>query len=337
MIDIKFWNRKRVLITGGTGFIGTWMCMMLIELGADVYVLSRNGGSPDGLFVECNLGRKIKVFKGDIRNKSFISRAVGECNPEIVFHLAAQPIFDVANKYPFYTYETNILGTLNVIEACHAAETKRIIFVTSNHWDGKATEGISIYASSKACSEIVIRSLSKLFSNERMSMSIIRMINVVGGGDTELSRIVPYCMDCLRKSKNISLQNPNAHIRFIYVIDAIIMLLVIAQNDDVTVWKMSGGGKRSRTVDDIKNSLIEKFSVNSTIIKPVAMRNVSISNFDFHDRRIGCIHTPFRDAINDTVSIYKLMGTDDIYEACRSIVTGYIGFLCQVDHDDIDN
>lgn len=333
MINRLYWKNKRVLVTGGTGFIGSWLCMTLIELGSDVRVISRSGGSAEGLFQRCSLKTKAGVYVGDIRDKLFVRKCVEDYRPDIVFHLAAQPIFSVANEQPYYTYETNILGTLNVIESAQKANVTKIIFITSEHWDGKQVDNISVYASSKACSEIVIKSLDALFEHKNPHMDIFRLINTAGGGDRELSRIIPYCIDCLNNDRPIVLNRPNANMRFVYILDALVLMLQIAQEClYANTWNISDliNDIEYTTVGLVKESILKAFQKNLTI-DSITAKNVGVRNITIRDISLQIVSTQLSDAIADSVYIGKMINqhtisSDDIYDICNRIIKGY--FRC---------
>ena len=332
MIDRLFWKNRRVLITGGTGFIGSWLILFLLELGAEVFVTSRSEGNPRGLFATCNLKNRVTLFNGDIRDKIFLKKSIEDSKPEVVFHLAAQPIFSVANEQPFYTYETNILGTLNVIEACHMYGVERIVFVTSRHWDGKTTDNISIYASSKACSEIVIRSLSNLFCEAPPKMSIVRMTNILGGGDCEQTRIIPYCLNCLDESKPIMLLRPDSKMRYIYVMDAVLLLLSLAQKRDETgIWNVleDDSVNNCLTVEGIRDLIVKQYFEDDQKIK-VENRQLEVFSINSGDVKMSYLHTSFEDAINDTIYINRYKNESNIFAICMHIVADYIEHGCAI-------
>ena len=330
MLNIDFWKDKKILVTGGTGFIGSWLCMTLIELGADVYVLSKSGGIDGGLFNVCKLKQKVTLYEGDIRDKSFVYSSITGCCPEIIFHLAAQPIYSVAKEQPFYTYETNISGTLNVIESAKQIGVFKIIFITSEHWDGKQVENISIYAASKACSEIVIRSLMDLFDNEKPNMSIIRMINTAGGGDRELSRIIPYCIECLNYDRPIILNRPNNTMRFVYVMDAVMVLLQIArEHHGIRTWNVSEliGEIENMTVARIRDLIVESYQ-SPEIMADICDRVFDIYSYGINGQRLRIVYTQPADAIFDSVyiekNIFRRQNSSIIYGICQSIISRYI-------------
>lgn len=216
---------KKVLVTGDTGFKGAWLSIWLNLLGAKVMGYSSYLPSKPCLFSVCKVNRHIKHIAGDIRNYDSFKNAFLKYKPDIVFHLAAQPLVSESYLNPKLTFETNILGTINVLECMRKFSKDTIaIIITSDKcyrnmewtWGYRETDllgGDDPYASSKACAELVFHSYYKSFfykSNKNCRIATTRAGNVIGGGDWAVNRIVPDCVRAWSKNKILYVRNPKA-------------------------------------------------------------------------------------------------------------------------------
>lgn len=249
MVDITFFKGKKVFITGHTGFKGSWLTKILIDSGAIVkgYALEPEENS---LFKNISLEQKINSVYGDIRNFEFLEKEFNEFSPEIVFHLAAQPIVRESYKNPHYTYETNVMGTVNILECVRNSNTvKSFVNVTTdkvyenlediekihpNDEKGFKEEdklnGRDPYSNSKSCSELITSSYKYSFLEDReIGISTVRAGNVIGGGDSAKDRIIPDCIRSAKQKENIIIRNPNAVRPYQHVLDALFAYLLIAQ------------------------------------------------------------------------------------------------------------
>ena len=207
MLDLSFYRGRRVLVTGHTGFKGAWLCRVLCGAGAEVTGFSLPPPTSPSLFELAGIGEEMRSVVGDVRNLDALERCFEAAKPEIVFHLAAQPIVREGYKAPRYTYETNVMGTVNVLECVRRYECVRsFLNVTTdkvyknNEWAWGYREsdelcGFDPYSNSKSCSELVTFSYkSSFFSRGRAAISTARAGNVIGGGDFASDRIVPDCV-----------------------------------------------------------------------------------------------------------------------------------------------
>ncbi len=196
--DPGFWKNKKVFITGHTGFKGSWLCLYLNRLGADIYGYALEPNTNPSLFKQCKIEEMVSSCIADVRDKKVLTENIKKIQPEIVFHLAAQPLVRCSYKDPRYTYETNINGTINLMEAIReTTSVKAIVNVTTDKcYDNKETlkpyletdalGGYDPYSSSKACSEIISASYRNSFFNEQgIALATARAGNVVGGGRLE--------------------------------------------------------------------------------------------------------------------------------------------------------
>ena len=240
-------NNKTVLVTGHTGFKGSWLCIWLKELGANVVGYALEPYTKNDNFVVTDLHNRIAHNIGDVRDISRLSVVFEEFQPEIVFHLAAQPIVRESYTNPKETYEVNINGTINVLECCRKSDSVKVIInVTSDKcyenkewvWGYRETDsmgGYDPYSSSKGCSELITASYRSSFFNpgsfneHKKSLASVRAGNVIGGGDWQQDRIVPDCVRALRNGKNIiELRNPSARRPWQHVLEPLSGYLLLA-------------------------------------------------------------------------------------------------------------
>lgn len=213
---------KKVFITGHTGFKGSWLCAWLLSLGADVAGYSNGIPTMPSNFEALGLGDKIFDMRGDVRDAAALAQAIQSYNPDVVFHLAAQALVRDSYDDPAATFETNMLGTLNILEAgrhCHAL--KAAVLITSDkcyrnvEWvwgyrEADALGGADPYSASKGCAEIIAHSYFDSFYQEGAACATARAGNVIGGGDWAKDRIVPDCARAWHAKKPVILRNPGA-------------------------------------------------------------------------------------------------------------------------------
>lgn len=242
MLDLDFFKGKNVFITGHTGFKGSWLCEILLLAGANISGFSIDEPSDPCLFKIAKIGEKIKDIRGDIRNYEELNKAFNSSKPEIVFHLAAQPLVIESYKNPVYTYETNVIGTVNILECIRNSNTvKSFVNITTdkvyqnNEWEWGYREsdilnGYDPYSNSKSCSELVTSSYKKsFFSDNRVKISTARAGNVIGGGDFSDNRIIPDCIKSAINNKDIIVRNPNSIRPYQHVLEPLFAYLLIAK------------------------------------------------------------------------------------------------------------
>lgn len=241
-MDLNFYNGKRVFVTGHTGFKGTWLCRMLINAGAHVTGYSLEAPTEPNLFALADVEHKMDSIIGDIRDFDALKVAFEKANPEIVLHLAAQPIVRDSYKDPRYTYETNVIGTVNILECVRASRSVRsFLNVTTdkvyknNEWEwgyreDEPLDGFDPYSNSKSCSELVTHSYkSSFFEDGRVAISTARAGNVIGGGDFANERIIPDCVRSILKNDRVIIRNPNSTRPYQHVLEPLYAYLMIAQ------------------------------------------------------------------------------------------------------------
>lgn len=241
-MDLEFYRGKKVFITGHTGFKGSWMCEVLLLLGADVTGYSLKPPTNPALFDILSLKERVKSNIGDIRDLSHLMKCMQEAQPEIVIHMAAQPIVRESYQNPVYTYDVNVMGTVNVLEAVRLTESvKSFINVTTDkvyknrewEWGYRENEelnGFDPYSNSKSCSELVTDSYkNSFFSNRDIAISTMRAGNVIGGGDFAIDRIIPDCVRAAIKGEDIIIRNPHSVRPYQHVLDPVMAYLIVAQ------------------------------------------------------------------------------------------------------------
>lgn len=242
-VDLAFYRGKSVFITGHTGFKGSWLCRILLLAGAKITGYSLCPPTHPNLFELADLEGNMTSVIGDIRDFQALKKAFDDARPEIVLHLAAQPIVREGYKNPRYTYETNVMGTVNILECVRNAEYVRsFLNVTTdkvyqnNEWcwgyrENEALDGFDPYSNSKSCSELVTHSyLNSFFSNDdSVTISTARAGNVIGGGDFASDRIIPDCVRAAQGRKDIFVRNPNSIRPYQHVLEPLFAYLLIAQ------------------------------------------------------------------------------------------------------------
>ena len=242
-MDMHFYKGKKVLVTGHTGFKGSWLSKMLVMAGAEVTGYSLEAPTEPNLFALAGLEGKMNSVIGDVRDFEHLKAVFAQAQPEIVLHLAAQPIVRDSYKDPRYTYETNVMGTVNLLECVrHCPSVKSVLNVTTdkvyhnNEWcwgyrEDEPLDGFDPYSNSKSCSELVTHSYINSFFDkpESPAVSTARAGNVIGGGDFANDRIIPDCVRAMAAGKTIGVRNPYSTRPYQHVLEPLAVYLTIAQ------------------------------------------------------------------------------------------------------------
>ncbi len=241
-LDRSFYKNKKVLVTGNTGFKGSWICAMLTYLGAEVAGYALEPETEISLYNILHMKKYINSIIGDIRDLELLKKQFDIFSPEIVIHMAAQPIVRKSYSDPVYTYSTNVMGTVNVLECCRMSNTVRsVVNVTTDKvynnkewvWGYRESDelnGFDPYSNSKSCSELVTDSYKKCFLNVKgIAVSTVRAGNVIGGGDFSPDRIIPDCIRASLKQNTINIRNPYSVRPYQHVLDPLTVYLEIAQ------------------------------------------------------------------------------------------------------------
>lgn len=240
--DLEFYKNKKVFVTGHTGFKGSWLCKILCDAGAKVTGYALNPPTEPSLFNIANIADDMNSVIGDVRGFDALKRAFDQTEPEIVLHLAAQPLVRESYEHPRETYETNVMGTVNILECVRSSQSvKSFLNVTTDKvyrndewaWGYREIDpldGFDPYSNSKSCSELVTHSYQKSFFGENdIAISTARAGNVIGGGDFATDRIVPDCIRAALKDEEIVVRNPFSTRPYQHVLEPLFAYLMIAQ------------------------------------------------------------------------------------------------------------
>lgn len=242
-ISPEFYKGKRVLVTGHTGFKGSWLCRLLIHYGAKVIGYSLKAPTNPNLFELSGVQNSITSIEGDIRDFPTLLNVFKKFQPEIVLHLAAQPIVRDSYREPLYTYETNVLGTANVLECIRLTPSvKSFLNITTDKVylnddipdhafsETEPLDGYDPYSNSKSCSELVTHSYKKsFFADNHCAISTARAGNVIGGGDFSPDRIIPDAIRAISKNERVFVRNPNSTRPYQHVLEPLFVYLLICQ------------------------------------------------------------------------------------------------------------
>lgn len=258
-LNLAFFQNKRVFVTGHTGFKGSWLCRALVSAGARVTGYSLPAPDAPNLFSLAGTEENMTGVYGDIRNIHTLYNAFEAARPEIVLHLAAQPLVRESYKEPLLTFETNVMGTVNLLECARlVGGVRSMVNVTTDkvylnrEWcwgyrENDPLDGFDPYSNSKSCSELVTHSyVSSFFAGTGTAVSTARAGNVIGGGDFSADRIVPDCVRAALKGRGIRVRNPHSVRPYQHVLEPVMAYLLIAQaqweNSSLADWYNVGPG-----------------------------------------------------------------------------------------------
>lgn len=242
-MNLSFYKDKVVLVTGHTGFKGSWLCKILINAGAKVIGYSLNTPTNPSLFELSKIEKDMVSIFGDIRDYDHLKRVFEKYQPELVFHLAAQPIVRDSYKDPKYTYETNVIGTVNILECIRLTPSVRsFLNITTDKVylndekpdhpfkEDEPLDGFDPYSNSKSCSELITHSYKKSFFQDGECMiSTARAGNVIGGGDFANDRIIPDCIRAIQNKTNVIVRNPFSSRPYQHVLEPLYIYLKIVE------------------------------------------------------------------------------------------------------------
>ncbi len=288
LISPTFWQGRSVLITGHTGFKGSWLALWLTQLGAEVHGYALSPLSSPNLYESALLEQNIHSTINDIRDASALNECVKSAEPEIIFHLAAQPIVRESFKHPAATMEVNVMGTVNLLEAARTSDSvKAVVVVTSDkcyenqEWlwgyrENDALGGHDPYSASKACAELVAQAWRLSFMSQTASeghpcaIATARAGNVIGGGDWSQDRLIPDIVNAVEKGNAIQLRNPNAVRPWQHVLEPLAGYLMLAERmiDDSqswsSAWNFGPPDHDARPVWWITEQLIKQFGKDTS-------------------------------------------------------------------------
>ncbi len=252
-MDLSFYKNKKILVTGHTGFKGSWMCMVLKYLGAQVTGYALEPPTNPALFTIADVADNMNSIIGDVRDLDHLNKVFDEVQPEIVIHMAAQPIVIESYKKPAYTYEVNVMGTVNVMEAVRLHDcVKSVVNVTTDkvynnrEWEwgyreNDSLDGYDPYSNSKSCSELVTATYKRCFFNNRdIAVSTCRAGNVIGGGDFSDDRIIPDSVRAMEAGKPIEVRNSYSMRPYQHVLEPVCAYLELAMLQYNNIEKYQG-------------------------------------------------------------------------------------------------
>ena len=336
---------RKVLITGHTGFKGSWLSLWLTELGANVIGYSLKPPTEPNLFESVNLKDKITHIIGDVRDEKHLTAIFEKYQPEFVFHLAAQPLVKTSYKEPKLTYETNVMGTVNVLEAVRKTSSVRdCIIVTSDkcyenrEWvygyrETDPMGGYDPYSSSKGCAELVTSAYRRSFFNPKdygkthnVALSSVRAGNVIGGGDWGEDRIIPDCVRALSQKKAIVIRNPHATRPWQYILEPLtgyLLLGALMYEEEAKYsgpWNFGPNDESILTVEELVKLVIKHWgSGNYTI------------DTSSHPHEAGLLKL-------DASKAHALLGWKpiyDVYEALEKTINWYKNFYNDVSKEEL--
>jgi len=341
-MDLSLYRGKRVLVTGHTGFKGSWLCEWLLSLGAEVYGLALPPATRPSLFGQLRLGERIAAHDlGDIRDLATVKAAVKRARPDFVFHLAAQPLVRLSYKEPVETFATNVMGTVHVLEACRSLKKPcaLVCITTDKCYENKETTrpyresdpmgGYDPYSCSKGCDELVISSYRRSFFGSPESpvwVASARAGNVIGGGDWAKDRIVPDCIRALRKGQAIPVRNKVSTRPWQHVLEPLCGYLTLgaALAKRERFEEVAGGfnfgpnPKENKTVKDLVEEILKSCKgAWEDKSDPNAVHEAGLLNLDIRKARAVLGWKPrwdFAATVRNTVAWYEgvLRGEDPV-------------------------
>jgi len=282
VIDRAFWQGKRVFLTGHTGFKGSWLSLWLASLGAQVKGYALNPPTSPSLFDEAKVGKVIDSQIGDIRDQGALYESMLEFNPDILIHMAAQPLVRYSYDAPIETYEVNVIGTAKVLEVARSCSNlKAIVNITTDkcyendersqgYKEDDPMGGYDPYSSSKGCAELVASAYRRSFLQEQgIGLASVRAGNVIGGGDWADDRLIPDILRSFEKKESVVVRNPKATRPWQHVLEPLSGYLILAQKLYKDQEKYAGGwnfgpnDNDAKPVDWILDKMISKWPNSS--------------------------------------------------------------------------
>ncbi|SHK28530.1 CDP-glucose 4,6-dehydratase [Xylanibacter ruminicola] len=356
-IDVfnNFYKGKKVLVTGHTGFKGSWLSIWLHELGAEVVGVGLEPYSEKDNFVLSGIGKKIKAdIRADIRDGKKMKKIFQQYQPEIVFHLAAQPLVRLSYEIPVETYQTNVMGTINIMEAIRATESVKVgvMITTDKCYDNKEQMrgykeddpfgGYDPYSSSKGACEIAIQSWRRSFFNpedygkkHHVSLASVRAGNVIGGGDWAKDRIIPDCIRALEAGNPIEIRSPKAVRPWEHVLEPLSGYMLLAQKmwekptEYCEGWNFGPEADSISTVWEVATELVNNFGKGELkdISDPNALHeaNLLMLNIEKAKSRLGWKPTlDSKQTMTLVADWYKKYRDEDVYGLCVSEIQQFI-------------
>lgn len=348
----NIYNGKKVFLTGHTGFKGSWLALWLTSLGAKVCGYSLSPNTTPSMFDELDIKNKItKSVIGDILNETLLEKTINEFQPDIVFHLAAQPLVRLSYSEPIMTYKTNVIGTLNVLEASRKCKSiKAFVNITTDkcyenkeinrgYKEDEPMGGYDMYSSSKGCVEIMSSSFRRSFLQDEnaMAMATARAGNVIGGGDWALDRLIPDCVRSINAGIDIEIRNPIAVRPWQHVLEPLSGYLLLGQKLLEEGKKYADGfnfGPNEEsviTVAEVSKMVCEFYEKGKVFVgnpSPLHEAGLLMLNIEKAEKILNWTPTlTAQDAIRDTVDWYKKYyeKNTNMYEFTMKQIKNYEG------------
>lgn len=352
-INKEFWKGKKVFLTGHTGFKGSWLTIWLHEMGAKVTGYSVDVPTNPSLFEEAGLEGKINHILGDVRNYDFLMKAIKGANPDILIHMAAQPLVRLSYKIPRETYEINVMGTVNVLEVIRKISSiKSSIIVTTDkcyenrEWEYGYREidsmgGHDPYSNSKGAAELVVSAYNNSFFRDTSQVVCsARAGNVIGGGDWALDRLVPDVIQSIRDGKKVKIRNPKAIRPWQHVLEPLSGYLLIAEkayNEEPVRggWNFGPSDEDAQNVQWIAEKIGEVWGETDVWIKDgdEHPHEANYLKLDISKARMNLKWNPkwsADKAIESTTKWYKdfyngsLKTPDKVYQRCKTDLNEFL-------------
>lgn len=347
---------KRVLVTGHTGFKGSWLSIWLHEMGAEVIGLGLDPYSEKDNYVLSGIGHKIKAdLRADIRDGQRVKEIFQQYQPEIVFHLAAQPLVRLSYEIPVETYETNVMGSIHVMEAARVTDSvKVVVMITTDkcyenreqlrgYREDDPMGGYDPYSSSKGAAEIAISSWRRSFFHpsdygrkHHVAIASVRAGNVIGGGDWAKDRIIPDCIRALEADRPIEIRSPKAVRPWQHVLEPLSGYMLLAQKmweqptDYCEGWNFGPETEAVSTVWEVATRLTQRFGrgVLKDVSDPDALHEANLLMLDITKAKNRLGWTPRLDALQ-TIDLvadwYMRYREQDVYQLCVEEINTYLG------------
>lgn len=347
------YKNRKIFITGNTGFKGSWLTTWLLDLGAEIAGYSLEPPTKPNMFEILSLHDQINYIKGDVRNRKNLENELKNYEPEIVFHLAAQPLVRKSYHEPVLTYETNIMGTINLFEAVKKCKSVDVVInvtsdkcyenkeETNGYKESDTLGGHDPYSSSKACSELITTAYRKSYfeksslDNNKIALASVRAGNVIGGGDWAQDRLIPDCIRSLSNDKIITIRNPQAIRPWQYVLESLSGYLWLASlmwRDPVSYNQAWNFGPKDPVTQDVEEVLKEIIKIWGSgkyqTHKDVKMPETKILQLNISKAKTGLKWKPvyeLREALEKTVKWYwQYYNKEDMNKLTSEEIQTYI-------------
>lgn len=357
-VDIfqNFFKDKRVLVTGHTGFKGSWLSIWLHALGAEVIGVALDPSTERDNFVLSGIGEKIKAdIRADIRDGEKLKAIFKEYKPEIIFHLAAQPLVRLSYEMPVETYQTNVMGTINVMEAIRVTDSVKVgVMITTDKcyenkeqiWGYREDDpmgGYDPYSSSKGAAEIAISSWRRSFFNPEKysehgkSIASVRAGNVIGGGDWSKDRIIPDCIRALEKGDPIEIRSPKSIRPWQHVLEPLSGYMLLAKKmwesptEYCEAWNFGPNPESIANVWHVASKVVENYGGGKLvdISDPKALHEAKLLMLDITKSHMRLGWTPGLDldaTVKFTIDWYKKYKSESPYKLSISQINDYVSY-----------